>query len=143
VEEEWGFLPVVGRRGSTIKITSNKELAFISNRTLTAVKANADELYPKLGEGNELFEKIRHYFVLNHYLQKVSSSHRNTRQQYIDLYVWLGGQRFEIEEYANAIYIPSNIQIRSRLLTTTCSSSGRLERFSKMRCPLMGKTMRH
>jgi hypothetical protein len=93
-----------GRRGSTIKITFNKELTFISNRTLTAVKANADELYAKLGEGKELFEKIRHYFVLNHYLQKVSSNHRNTRQRYIDLYVRLGGQRFEIEEYANAIY---------------------------------------
>jgi len=86
------------------KIIYNNELTFLSNRTLTVVKANADELYAKLGEGKELFEKIGHYFVLNHYIQKVATNHRNERQRHIDLYVRLGGKRFEIEEYANAIY---------------------------------------
>jgi hypothetical protein len=83
------------------KIKYGKALSDISNRTLDAVKHKADELYGKLGEGKELFEKIGHYFVLNRYLSNTRKSTHEQRTR--GMYERLGGKRDELDGYAKAV----------------------------------------
>jgi hypothetical protein len=95
-----GIKEVLVRRWIT-KIKYEKALSDISNRTLDAVKHKADELYGKLGEGKELFEKIGHYFVLNRYL---SNTRKSTHEQRTGgMYERLGGKRDELDGYAKAV----------------------------------------
>jgi hypothetical protein len=84
------------------KINHDASLIDTSKHTLEVLKPKADELYAKLGEGRELFEKIGHYFVLNRHLQRASSW--NIPEQRIrEFYERLGGKRNEVEGYIGAI----------------------------------------
>ena len=83
------------------KIKFETELISKGNSTLEAVKPKAEELYEKLGEGKELFEKIGHYFILNRHLQ---NHPKTTLDQHTrDFYERLGGKRDELEGYSKAI----------------------------------------
>jgi len=83
------------------KIRFDKQLNNIGNHTLDTMKPKAEELYAKLGEGKELFEKIGHYFILNRYLQNHPKATHDQRTK--DFYERLGGGRDELEGYSKAI----------------------------------------
>jgi len=83
------------------KIKFETQLFNKGNHTLEGIKPKAEELYEKLGEGKELFEKIGHYFILNRHLQNHPKATLDQRTR--DFYERLGGKRDELEGYSKAI----------------------------------------